>query len=70
MTEEEARLALERLDPLGEELFPAVQARIIRLLVDRVDIGAGGADVRLQLEGPASLARDLATPPAKAREAA
>ena len=63
MTEDEARLALERLDPLWEELFPAEQARIIRLLVDRVDIGVGGADVRLKLEGLASLARDLAAPP-------
>jgi hypothetical protein len=38
MTEDEARLALERLDPLWEELFPAEQARIIHLLVDRVDM--------------------------------
>ncbi|MGK7865231.1 hypothetical protein [Falsiroseomonas sp. E2-1-a4] len=29
------------------------------MLVDRVDIGVGGADVRLKLEGLASLARDL-----------
>jgi hypothetical protein len=70
MTEDEARLALERLDPLGEELFPAEQARIIRLLVDRVDIGPGGADVRLTLEGLASLARDLATPAEPAKAAA
>jgi hypothetical protein len=70
MTEDEARLALERLDPLWEELFPAEQARIIRLLVDRVDVGPSGADVRLKLEGLASLARDLATPPAEAARAA
>jgi len=62
MTEDEARLALERLDPLWEELFPAEQARIIRLLVDRVDIGPGGADVRLRLDGLASLVRDLGAP--------
>jgi len=62
MTEDEARLALERLYPLWQELFPAEQARIIRLLVDRVDIGAGGADVRLKLDVLASLVRDLAAP--------
>ena len=28
-----------RLDPLWDELFPAEQARIIRLLVERVEIG-------------------------------
>ncbi|MGK7871452.1 hypothetical protein [Falsiroseomonas sp. E2-1-a20] len=70
MTADEARLALERLDPLWEELFPAEQARIIRLLVDRVDIDAGGADVRLKLEGLANLAGDLATPPAGSVRAA
>ena len=70
MTEDEARLALERLDPLWEELFPAEQARIIHLLVDRVDIGPGGADVRLRLEGLGSLARDLASPAELARAAA
>ena len=41
-----------------------------RLLVDRVDIGVGGADVRLKLEGLASLARDLAAPAETARAAA
>ncbi|NKC34344.1 site-specific recombinase [Falsiroseomonas selenitidurans] len=70
LTEDKARLALERLDPLWEELFPAEQARIIRVLVDRVDIGVGGADVRLRLEGLASLARDLAAPPAEAARVA
>lgn len=70
MTEDEARLALERLDPLWEELFPAEQARIIRLLVDRVEVGAGGADVRLKLEGLASLARDLAAPTTELARAA
>ncbi|MEI6159586.1 MAG: hypothetical protein WCP77_07120 [Roseococcus sp.] len=70
MTEDEARLVLERLDPLREELFPAEQTRIIRLLVDRVDIGIGGADVRLKLEGLASLVRDLAAPAEPATVAA
>ena len=62
ITEDAARLALERLDPLWEELFPAEQARIIRVLVDRVDIGA---DVRLRLDGLASLVRDLGAPAAE-----
>ncbi|MCA3414907.1 MAG: recombinase family protein [Roseomonas sp.] len=62
LTEDEARLALERLDPLWEELFPAEQTRILRLLVDRVDLGPDGADVRMKLHGLASLARELAAP--------
>ena len=59
VTENEVLVALERLEPLWDELFPAEQARIVRLLVDRVDVGAEGVDVRLRLDGLASLARDL-----------
>ena len=59
VTEAETREALERLDPLWEELFPAEQARIVRLLVERVEISPTGADIRLRLEGLASLMRDL-----------
>jgi hypothetical protein len=59
VTEGEVREALERLDPLWDQLFPAEQARIIRLLVERVEIGPGGADIRLRIDGLTSLARDL-----------
>ncbi|MCQ4159223.1 recombinase family protein [Roseomonas sp. GC11] len=58
-TEGETLAALERLDPLWEELFPAEQARIVRLLVERVDVSPAGADIRLRLEGLASLVQDL-----------
>ena len=37
----------------------AEQARIVRLLVERVDVSPSGADIRLRLEGLASLMRDL-----------
>jgi DNA invertase Pin-like site-specific DNA recombinase len=60
ITEHEVRQALEQLEPLWEELFPAERARIVRLLVDRVDVRADGAAVRLRLDGLGSLARDLA----------
>ena len=59
VTENDLRAALDQLDPLWDELFPVEQARIIHLLVDRVEIGAGGATVRLRLEGLANLVRDL-----------
>lgn len=55
---------------LWEELSPAQQARIIGLLHDRVDIGAGGADVRVRLEGLAMLARGLTAPPELAKASA
>jgi hypothetical protein len=60
LTEAETREVLHRLDPLWDELFPAEQARIVRLLVERVDVSATGADIRLRVEGLASLVRDLA----------
>jgi hypothetical protein len=59
ISEAEVREALERLDPLWEELFPAEQARIVRLLVERVDISPHGADIRLRTKGLTSLVADL-----------
>ena len=51
------------LDPLWEELFPAEQARIVRMLVERIEIGPAGAEIRLRVEGLASLVRDLGRTP-------
>lgn len=59
LTEEEVREALDRLEPLWDELFPAEQARIVRLLVERVEVGPGGADIRLRVDGLVGLVRDL-----------
>ena len=61
LSEAEVRDALERLDPLWDELFPAEQARIVQLLVERVDVSPDGAEIQLRVEGIGSLARDLAT---------
>ena len=59
LTEGETHDALHRLDPLWENLFPAEQARVVRLLVERVVVGPGGADIRLRLDGLGGLVRDL-----------
>ncbi|HYF06471.1 MAG TPA: recombinase family protein, partial [Acetobacteraceae bacterium] len=60
LTEAEVLRALEHLEPLWDQLFPAERARIVRLLVERVDVRAEGAAVRLRLDGLSSLVRDLA----------
>ncbi|PWS34587.1 resolvase [Falsiroseomonas bella] len=60
VTEAEVCDALGRLDPLWDELFPGEQERIVRLLVERVDLTCAGAQIRLNLEGLAGLARDMA----------
>jgi len=60
LTEGEVREALHRLAPLWDELFPGEQERIVRLLVERVTVTDAGAEIRLNLEGLAGLARDMA----------
>jgi DNA invertase Pin-like site-specific DNA recombinase len=58
ITEEMARDALAELDPLWDELFPAEQARIVQLLIDRVDVHEEGVDVRFRMNGICALARE------------
>ena len=60
VTEDEAREALIQLDPLWDELFPAEQARIVQLLVERVDVRTHGVEVRLRPNGLAGLVREVA----------
>jgi hypothetical protein len=45
--------------PLWDELFPAEQARIVRLLVERVDLAATGLRVSLRAEGLQTLVAEL-----------
>jgi site-specific DNA recombinase len=59
ISEAEVRDALERLDPLWDELFPAEQTRIVQLLVERIEINPDGLDIRLRVEGLLHLVRDL-----------
>ena len=59
ITEPNARAAMQQLDPLWDELFPAEQARIVALLVERVDIGTDGLNVRLRVDGLCGLAREM-----------
>ena len=60
ITEDEAREALAQLDPLWDELFPAEQARIVHLLVERVDVRMNGVEVRLRPNGLTGLVREVA----------
>jgi len=59
LTEADVREALHRFDPLWDELFPAEQARIVQLIVERIDVGVDGVDIRLRAEGLATLVHDL-----------
>ena len=59
ITEADARAALQQIEPLWDELFPGEQARIVALLVERVDIGTDDVGVRLRVDGLSGLAREM-----------
>lgn len=59
LREADVRDALIRLDPLWDELFPAEQARLVQLLVERVDVGLEGIDIRLRTAGLESLVQEI-----------
>ncbi len=63
ITADEVRDALQQLDPLWDELFPAEQARIVQLLVERIDITTTGLDLKLRVDGLPSLAREMMAKP-------
>ena len=59
LTETDMRTALLEFDRLWNELFPAEQVRIIQLLVERVDVGIDGVDIKLRVDGVTSLVGEL-----------
>jgi len=67
--EREVVACITEFAPLWEELFPAEQARIVRLLVDRVDVAPDHIAVRLRAEGLQTLVEQLRTTDAKANAA-
>jgi hypothetical protein len=58
-TEAEVREALLNFDPVWDELFPAERARIVQLLVERVDVHRDGLEMKLRVDGLQTLAADL-----------
>jgi site-specific DNA recombinase len=68
LPEDEVREALAALDPLWTELFPAEQARIIQLLIGRVDIGTDGLKLRFRDKGLAQMVAEVGTMTGKNRK--
>ncbi len=58
-TEDEVRDALQKLDPVWDELFPAERERIVKLLVKEAAVSADGLDIRLHTNGLRSLVAEL-----------
>lgn len=70
LTESEVRGALQAFDPLWNELFPVEQARIINLLVERVDVRTDRVDIKLRIAGITSLLGELTGHSVPERDAA
>ncbi len=59
LSEATVREALERLDPLWEELFPAEQTRIVQLLVKRIDLKTDRLELQLRTQGLGHVVQEL-----------
>jgi hypothetical protein len=52
--------AVDALGPVWDELYPAEQARILRLLIERIEVAPDGISVTLHAAGIRSLVAELA----------
>jgi hypothetical protein len=59
ITEREVTVLLTDFATVWSELFPVKQARVARLLVERVDVQEDALEVRIRAEGLASLVGEL-----------
>jgi site-specific DNA recombinase len=59
LTERQVTDHLHRFNDIWSELFPAEQARVVQLLVERVEISATGADITLRTDGLGVLVQNL-----------
>jgi site-specific DNA recombinase len=59
VTENDVRAALIEFEELWNELFPAEQARIIELLIERIDLKPDTLDITFKIEGLTSLYAEL-----------
>jgi site-specific DNA recombinase len=55
----ENRVPAQRHATIWNELFPVEQARVVQLLVERVDIQGTSLEVRIRAEGLSSLVAEL-----------
>ena len=70
VSETEVREALTNLDPLWAQLFPAEQARVIQLLIERVEVGTSGLKIRFRDKRLAAIATEVKIAAAKNRKSA
>jgi site-specific DNA recombinase len=66
LPEREVIKTITDFEPLWDELFPAEQARIVRLMVERIDLAPDSFHVRLRAEGLQTLVEELRSREAEA----
>lgn len=59
LTEQDITEALQNLEALWSELFPAEQRRILELLLERVDVFTERVDIKFKTEGLGRMAQEL-----------
>ena len=69
LAETDMREALQSLDPLWDQLFPAEQARVLQLLIDRVVVHPDRLDLQIRVDGLHTLVADIAAARAEPRAA-
>ena len=52
--------ALGALEPVWDELYPAEEARILRLLIEQIEVASDGISITLHAAGIRSLVAELA----------
>jgi DNA invertase Pin-like site-specific DNA recombinase len=70
LAESDVRSALLEFEPIWNELFPAEQARLVELLVERVELRSDCIDLCLRIEGLTSLCSELRSATGSHEEAA
>jgi DNA invertase Pin-like site-specific DNA recombinase len=69
ISESEVREALQDMDPIWDELFPYEQARVLQLLVERVEVHPSGLEIKFRMDGLETLVAEIRES-LKSREAA
>src|SRR5574340_1146421 len=64
LDEAQVTVAMTRMDAIWEQLFPAEQQRIVRLLIDKVIVSPNDIEVRFRPNGIEVLAMELRPEPA------
>ncbi|SFM13896.1 recombinase family protein [Nitrosomonas communis] len=70
LDEAKVTVAMTRLDAIWDQLFPAEQARIVKLLVEKVIVSPNGLEVRLRSNGIERLVLEMSPEPIAQQEEA